>query len=192
MPEAFPSQRRFTQPVNVTLVPAAPDTTIYYTLDGSQPTADSATYHDPITVEADTTIKMFAVREGERPSPVQAATFTKVDTLPRITGPEKLPVAKAGQPYEVQFDTNLEGDVVWDVEGQNILGFKASDRAGNATRPVKPGHGPHLKLTFNEKTGRLTGTPPADAAGHYLLQVVVAPGDDELAALKTYILSVEE
>ena len=34
-----------------------PDSTIYYTVDGSEPTTSSAVYQQPITVSADTTIK---------------------------------------------------------------------------------------------------------------------------------------
>ena len=52
---------------------ATEDAVIYYTLDGSGPTAESMLYSDSITVERNCTIKAIAMRENYYPS--QVATF---------------------------------------------------------------------------------------------------------------------
>ena len=49
---------------------------IYYTLDGSEPTADNGTlYILPVSVDETVTVKAIAVREGAVTSPVAAATY---------------------------------------------------------------------------------------------------------------------
>lgn len=61
---------------------------IYYTLDGSNPTADSNKYEGvKIVFTNTTTIKAFATKEGMNPSAVASATYTKdevMDTLADI------------------------------------------------------------------------------------------------------------
>lgn len=54
----------------VTLSTATPDAAIYYTVDGSNPTADSTLYTAPITINEDVTIKAIAVKEGLKNSSI--------------------------------------------------------------------------------------------------------------------------
>ena len=48
---------------------------VYYTLDGSEPTASSTRYEKPFSVTDGTTVKAIAVRETGKPSPVSEATW---------------------------------------------------------------------------------------------------------------------
>ena len=50
--------------------------TIHYTVDGTDPTASSATYSSPITITATTTIKAIAVKSGMADSEIASATYT--------------------------------------------------------------------------------------------------------------------
>lgn len=50
---------------------------IYYTLDGSEPTAVSQRYDAPIEITSTTTIKAVAVKDGYVDSEVSEATYTK-------------------------------------------------------------------------------------------------------------------
>src|SRR3954466_12441000 len=48
----------------VTLSTEPPDATVYYTTDGTTPTATSMKYTDPITINETVTIKAIAVKAG--------------------------------------------------------------------------------------------------------------------------------
>jgi trimeric autotransporter adhesin len=61
---------------------------IYYTTDGTTPTASSAVYVNPITVTSTTTLKAIAIQIDEYQSAVSSATYTFVPPTPNfsITG----------------------------------------------------------------------------------------------------------
>ncbi len=68
----------FTETLDVVLESETDGATIYYTLDGSDPTTSSILYENQITLSETTTIKAIAVKEGLDDSDVSTATFTKV------------------------------------------------------------------------------------------------------------------
>lgn len=82
-PTATPETKTFTSSVNVKLATTTEDAAIYYTLDGSAPTAESKTYdaETGIDLTATTTIKAIAVKEGMTDSAVAEFTYTRVDTV---------------------------------------------------------------------------------------------------------------
>ena len=59
----------------VTLSCETEDASIYYTLDGSNPTAESTLYSAPFQVSETTTVKAIAIKEGLSNSSVASATF---------------------------------------------------------------------------------------------------------------------
>lgn len=61
---------------NVTLACATADASIYYTLDGSDPTDSSTLYDGPIAISATTTIKARAYKQDMDPSAIISATYT--------------------------------------------------------------------------------------------------------------------
>lgn len=61
--------------------------TIYYTTDGNDPTTESAVYSSAIAVNATTTIKAFAVKDGMTNSGIASATYTLKCATPTITVP---------------------------------------------------------------------------------------------------------
>ena len=65
----------------VTLACETEDATIYYTLDGTDPTIESTVYADSITISATTTVKAFAVKEGLNNSEIASATYTIVPVM---------------------------------------------------------------------------------------------------------------
>lgn len=75
-PSFSPAAGTFTAAQKVTLSDSTTGATIYYTTDGSTPTASSAAYSAAIAVTATATIKAIAVATGYSNSAVASGTFT--------------------------------------------------------------------------------------------------------------------
>ena len=84
-PSIWPKADGFSEPVDVRLeIPrdeGKGQTTIRYTTDGTEPTADSKAYSEPFTVSATTTVKARAFRDGAAPGAVAAAELRIVPTV---------------------------------------------------------------------------------------------------------------
>jgi sugar lactone lactonase YvrE len=65
----------YTVPQSVAITDATPGAAIYYTTDGSTPTASSSVYSAAIAVNSSETIKTFAEAIGSSPSTVASATY---------------------------------------------------------------------------------------------------------------------
>lgn len=76
-PVISPNGGTFTSSQIVTITCAAPDAVIYYTTDGSTPTADSAKYSGSFTLTASAAVKAFAVSADAAASDIVTAVFTK-------------------------------------------------------------------------------------------------------------------
>jgi len=68
----------FSEALTVRLRSAEP-ATIYYTTDGTTPTASSQVYSDPLSIDVDTTVKFFAVDPAGNTSNVRTEVFTIAD-----------------------------------------------------------------------------------------------------------------
>ena len=62
-------------PTQITLTDKTANSTIYYTTDGSTPTASSTLYAGPVTVSSTTTVKAIATASGFSASAVASATY---------------------------------------------------------------------------------------------------------------------
>ncbi len=77
-PKIDPNGGIFHGSVEVRITCATSDARIYYTTDGSDPTASSAEYTGtPFTLTRDATVKAFAVKDGMKNSSITSAEFTK-------------------------------------------------------------------------------------------------------------------
>ena len=77
-PVADPAAGTFSGSTNVKLTTATEGASIFYTVDGSAPTADSTAYTSAgIDLSATTTIKAIAIKEGYYDSAVFSGTYTK-------------------------------------------------------------------------------------------------------------------
>ena len=77
-PTFSPAPGTYTSAQNVTISTATKDATIYYTIDGTDPTTNSAVYSTAITVNKTTTIKAIAVKANYNSSVVATAEYTIV------------------------------------------------------------------------------------------------------------------
>ncbi len=71
-----PVQGTYSSTQTVTISSATPGSTIYYTTNGSTPTASSTQYTAPITVFSTVTIRALAIRSGYADSSVSSAIYT--------------------------------------------------------------------------------------------------------------------
>lgn len=69
----------FTESMVVSLSCDTDGATIYYTVDGTEPTRESEVYTDSFTITQTTTVKAMAVKEGMNDSEVVEATYTMVE-----------------------------------------------------------------------------------------------------------------
>ena len=75
-PTITPNGGSYTEAQEVTLACATAGATIYYTLDGTDPTTESTVYTAPFTLSETTTVKAMAAAEGMYNSSIVSATFT--------------------------------------------------------------------------------------------------------------------
>ena len=92
-PTILPEDREFASSVEVSMTCATDGATIYYTVDGTEPTTSSTAYSAPFTLNATTTVKAIAVL-GNETSQVVTATFTKTG-IETIAAAQALPTSGA-------------------------------------------------------------------------------------------------
>lgn len=85
MPYVTEDLNLFTDRIDVHLGSATADARIYYTLDGSEPTEQSALYKGAIPVDKTTTIKAKAFKNGFAPSRTLSIEATKAVLKPALT-----------------------------------------------------------------------------------------------------------
>jgi len=73
-----PEARYFVTPVTVEMGTTLKDVEIHYTRDGSEPSAASPRYAEPIPINATTNIAMAIFRSGERAGEVLSAEFVRL------------------------------------------------------------------------------------------------------------------
>ncbi|MGP4077735.1 FN3 associated domain-containing protein [Halobacillus sp. K22] len=94
-----------------------PGVTIHYTTDGSEPTAESKEYTEPITITKDTTIKAAAVRDNGEVSEVSTFSYTALKAADSLEIHD-IQGSSHTSPYEGEVVKNVEG-VVTKLDGSN-------------------------------------------------------------------------
>ena len=84
------------------------DASIHYTLDASEPTAASAIYQEPLSIQGNTVIRAAVIHEGERISDIATATYLFADDV------LKQSATPAGYPMEWGSYTEQVGTAVAD------------------------------------------------------------------------------
>ena len=76
-----PGRGLFAGPVLVQLAVPLPDSTVYYTLDGSDPTVGGEAYTAPLELEETTVLRAVALRDGVPVSSVTTATYLVAESV---------------------------------------------------------------------------------------------------------------
>ena len=173
--------------------------TVYYSLDGTEPTAASTVYSGAITLNETTTVRAVAINAQGVRSEEASATFTLHDQLGIASA-----VATPRFPWngKVDVDVELKGDPAQ----RYLVEVEARDLAGGTNLPVRtvactrptphPAASNVQPSTFNLQPGshRLTWDAAADIAGDYdfarVAVTVKATGSHLLAYPKTLELTV--
>jgi len=79
MPTINPTGGSFVESVQVSLDVTPSDSTVYYTLDGSEPTTASLQYSSAFTLTESTTVKAIGIRGGYNNSVVNTVNFVKIN-----------------------------------------------------------------------------------------------------------------
>ena len=101
----------------VSLTSETENASIYYTTDGTEPTADSIPYSSPITITEDTTIKAIAYADGYKES--ETASFAYYIAL---SGLEIHDIQGASHysPFENQYVADIKGVVTYVADAHNL------------------------------------------------------------------------
>ena len=83
-PTFSPEGGEYEEAQTVTISCDTEDATIYYTLDGSEPTTESWVYSEPISIEETTTVKAIAYK-GDDASSVASVTYYIITPIPATT-----------------------------------------------------------------------------------------------------------
>ncbi|SEP84000.1 Putative cell wall binding repeat-containing protein [Lachnospiraceae bacterium NE2001] len=111
-PTFSPVGGEFTEAQTVTISCDTADATIYYTTDGTDPTTSSSVYSSAIAVDATTTIKAIAVKEGVENSAVAEATYTIKP--PAVATPTFSPVEGTYTSVQsVEIDCATDGAIIY-------------------------------------------------------------------------------
>ncbi len=82
-PTFSPAEGTYNEAQTVTIACETDGATIYYTLDGTDPTPNSTVYSDAITISETTTVKAIATKQGMNDSEIATATYTIEIVVPQ-------------------------------------------------------------------------------------------------------------
>lgn len=161
---------------------------IHYTVDGTEPTADSALYTEPIEVSEAMTIKAIAVKEGAEDSEVVAAEYTIREAGAYKGDFDSFNNATANNKYGTY--TNATG---WTAENSAILSGNEEGAKDNNPKFAFIGDQYTLAPTLNGKItapGKLTSPVLSDGIGTLTFDYGFAFADSQVK-LNIQILDAE-
>ena len=157
---SFTGTENFETNTSVTLA-SNDGATIYYTVDGSEPTTSSSVYSSALNISATTTVKAFAVKDGLTTG-VVSKTYTKVSAyaVTFATPSHGTITVKHGETVLSSGDTVPEGETITVVttpaSGYELATLVYNDGEDHDIKTTKtftmPAHAVNITATFQEKT----------------------------------------
>ena len=178
-PVLTPSTGTYYTAQTVTISCATEGANIYYTLDGSTPTASSTLYTAPITVDSTTTVNAIAMT-GTSSSSVATAVYT----LPAVTSLADIAAFKAQTSTTDLYKINSDLTVIFQTADKfhtfvqdnsaAIYIYGTMDKAYNAGDVIQGGvYGKHDVYKQMHELKPVSGTPLADGVSGTAVQPVV-------------------
>ncbi len=179
MPTFDPAPGTYDDPVNVTLTSETPNASIYYTIDGSDPTDSSTMYTGPISINESTTLKAIAYADELDPSFVATGNYT-ILTVQNVATIAEL---RAGNTDGTIYNVTSEIFVAYAQSFRNQIyvqdataGILIDDNNDIIATQVNPGDGiTGLQGTLGVYGGMLQFTPVQDIASVASTGNVLAP-----------------
>jgi hypothetical protein len=138
--------------------------TIYYTLDGTNPTVTSSIYSEPITISSSKTLKFIAVDTAENQSTVYTETYTIDLDTPAVTADKDALAISYG---DGDISNSVTKNITLPVTGQNgsTITWSSNDLAvvtndGLVTRPSYGTGDKTVTLTATIQKGTASATKP--------------------------------
>ncbi len=101
----------YTDSFDLIITSQTPDSSIFYTTDGTPPSLENGTlYTSPITINSTTTIRAIATRENFQPTNIDTQTYLFVDDILRQTRPSGYPATWAGAAADYAMDPDIVDD----------------------------------------------------------------------------------
>ena len=119
-PTITPNGGSFIDSQEITLSCNTEEATIYYTLDGNDPTTSSTVYSTPFTITETKTVKAYAIKDGLTDSNIADATFTKVT-------PMTVAEALAASPTNYVYVTGIISTITEVNTGYHNATYRISD-----------------------------------------------------------------
>lgn len=112
-PVASPEGGTYDSPQSVTLTSSTPGAAIYYTADGTTPTASSTVYTTPINISANATLKFFAAKAGMEDSQEMMEEYT-INNADQVVAPiASLPGGVYIGAHSVTLSTTTSGAIIY-------------------------------------------------------------------------------
>ena len=127
-PTFTPEAGTYSEALGVTIMTSPESATIYYTLDGTDPTPNSMVYSEAIIIEETTTIKAYATLEGLEDSEIATAVYT-IENVPPT------PVVETSYAMITNADALITGEK-YIIVGVNNGIYKALGKQANNNRPA--------------------------------------------------------
>ena len=179
MPTFDPAPGSYAVTADVTISTETPGASIYYTLDGTDPSDSSTMYTGAITLTATTTIKAIAYANELDPSFVATGNYTIINTIDVTTVAQLRAGLMDGTIYNLT--SEVVATYVQTYRNQRYVqdataGILIDDDLGLITATVNVGDGiTGIQGTLNEYNGMLQFTPVQDAASISSTGNVVEP-----------------
>lgn len=164
-PTFGPAPGSYKSAQTLTISDTTPNSTVYYTTDGSTPSSGSAPYTGPISIATSQTVSAFAAAPGYADSPVTSATYT-IEKRPTITWatPEPLTYGSPLSATQLNATADVPGTFAYSPvvgtvlpAGSNTLSvtFTPTDTANLQSTTAQ------ATLTVNQATPSITWPTPS-------------------------------